>query len=454
MAHLDPAWTDDFTVDASGHLEIGGLRASALARTFGTPLYVIDGRRLRERMRTFRDALMPLGGTVTYAGKALLTSAVVRLVAAEGLWLDVVSGGELYLALRAGMPADRILAHGNNKPEEEIAAAVEAGVGRIVVDSLSELERLAAVAARLGRRQAVLLRVAPGVEGGAHHHIQTGQEDSKFGLGLRSGDAMAAVRRALAAPSLDLRGVHCHIGSQILDLRPFERATDAMLAFCQEVRAETGFWPQDLDLGGGLGVRYLPEDTPPGVDAYVAATAGRVAASVQGKGLPTPRVLLEPGRSMVAEAGVTLYTVGDRKVVPGVRTYLAVDGGMGDNPRPALYGARYSAALVDRAHAPCTEQVTIAGRYCESGDILVTDAWLPEAHAGDVVALFSTGAYTMSMSSTYNRVPRPALVWVEDGSARVVVRRETYEDLYALEDPDAPDVSARVADEAASGRTA
>lgn len=454
MTHLDPAWTAGFTVDASGHLEIGGLRAGDLARTFGTPLYVIDGHRLRARMRLYRDALAAFAGTATYAGKALLTSAVVRLAAAEGLWLDVVSGGELYLALRAGMPAEKILAHGNNKPDEELAAAVEAGVGRIVVDSLSELDRLAAVAARLGRRQPVLLRVAPGVEGGAHHHIQTGQEDSKFGLGLRSGDAMDAVRRAIAAPALELKGLHCHIGSQILDIRPFERATDAMLAFCHEVREATGFWPEDLDLGGGLGVRYLPEDQPPTIEAHVAATAGRVQAKLRDTGLAVPRVLLEPGRAIVAESGVTLYTVGDRKEVPGVRTYLAVDGGMGDNPRPALYGARYSAALADRASAPCTEQVTVAGRYCESGDILVTDAWLPEARPGDVMALFSTGAYTMSMASTYNRVPRPALVWVEDGAARVVVRRETYEDLYALEDPDAPDASSRIADEAASGRTA
>ena len=454
MAHRDPAWTADFAIDPTSHLEIGGLRASALARTFGTPLYVVDGRRLRERMRLFRDALAPFGGTATYAGKALLTSTLVRLAAAEDLWLDVVSGGELYLALRAGMPAARILVHGNNKSEAELVGAVEAGVGRIVVDSLSELERLSVVATRLGRRQAVLLRVAPGVEGGAHHHIQTGQEDSKFGLGLRSGDALEAVRRALAAPALELSGLHCHIGSQILELTPFERATDAMLAFCAEVRAATGFWPKDLDLGGGLGVRYLPEDNPPAVADYVAATAGRVAKSVAAAGLPMPRVLLEPGRSIVAESGVTLYTVGDRKVVPGVRTYLAVDGGMGDNPRPSLYGARYSAALVDRADAPCTEQVTIAGRYCESGDILVSDVWLPEARPGDVLALFSTGAYTMSMASTYNRVPRPALVWVEDGTARVVVRRETYEDLYALEDPEAPDMAAQVADRAASGQRA
>jgi diaminopimelate decarboxylase len=454
MAHLDPAWTADFSVDSTGHLEIGGLRASALARAFGTPLYVIDGYRLRTRMRLYRDGLAAFGGTATYAGKALLTTAVVRTAAAEGLWLDVVSGGELYLALRAGMPAGQILAHGNNKSDEELVAAVEAGVGRVVVDSLAELDRLSAVAARLGHRQAILLRVAPGVEGGAHHHIQTGQEDSKFGLGLRSGDALEAVRRALAAPTLDLKGYHCHIGSQILDITPFERATDAMLAFCREAYAATGYWPEDLDLGGGLGIRYLPEDRPPTIEAHVAATAGRVAAALRGSGLAMPRVLLEPGRAVVADAGVTLYTVGDRKVVPGVRTYLAVDGGMGDNPRPALYGARYSAALVDRATEPRTEQVTVAGRYCESGDILVTDVWLPPARPGDVLALFGTGAYTMSMASTYNRVPRPALVWVEGASARVVVRRETYDDMFALEDPDAPDASSRVADAAASGHTA
>ena len=454
MAEGEPAWTDDFPVDRQGHLEIGGVRASALAGAYGTPLYVIDGHRLRTRMAEFRDALAPLGGTATYAGKALLTSAVARLVAAEGLWLDVVSGGELYLALRAGMPAERMLVHGNNKSEEELVAAVEAGAGRIVVDSLPELERLGAVAARLGRRPAVLLRVAPGVEGGAHHHIQTGQEDSKFGLGLRSGDALEAVRRALVLPSLALKGLHCHIGSQILDLTPFERATDAMLAFCLELKATVGYWPEELDLGGGLGIRYLPTDRPPSVADYVRATAGRAHARARAEGLPVPRTFLEPGRAIVGEAGVTLYSVGDRKVVPGVRTYVALDGGMGDNPRPALYGARYSAALVDRADAPSTEAVTLAGRYCESGDILASDVWLPDVRPGDVIALFSTGAYTLSMASTYNRVPRPALVWVEDGTARLVVRRETYEDLYVLEDPDAPALPAPVGDPAASGRKA
>lgn len=437
MSQPQAPWTLEHAVDERGRLMIGGLAADDLARTFGTPLYVIDAQRMRERMRRYRDALAPLGGTATYAGKAFLSGASVRLVASESLWLDVVSGGELFLALRSGMPAERILVHGNNKSDDELAAAVNAGVGRIVVDSLTELDRLAAVASQAGRPVDVLLRVAPGVEGGAHHHIQTGQEDSKFGLGLRSGDAQAAVKRALESPDLRLRGLHCHIGSQILQITPFERAADAMLAFCEELKRDLDYWPEELDLGGGLGVRYLPDDQPPTIEEHVNATAGRVVARARSLGLRPPRVFLEPGRAISAEAGVTLYTVGDRKEVPGVRTYLAVDGGMGDNPRPSLYGARYSAALASRASTPGTELVTIAGRYCESGDVLLEDVWLPPTQAGDILAVFATGAYTHSMASTYNRVPRPGVAWVEDGSARLVVRRETFEDLYALEQPDA-----------------
>jgi diaminopimelate decarboxylase len=431
--NTQPAWTADHAVDAEGRLRIGGLVASELARSFGTPLYVIDGAAVRERMRRYRDALSRHGGVATYAAKAFLTAAIVRAAAAEGLWLDVVSGGELRLALRAGMPAERILLHGNNKSDAELMDAVNAGVGRIVVDSLAEIGRIDALARRRGRRQAVMLRVAPGVEGGAHLHIQTGQEDSKFGLGLRSGEALEGVRRALAAGALTLQGLHCHIGSQILDLSPFERATDAMLSFAFEARAATGWWPAELDLGGGLGVRYLPEDAPPTIEEHVAATAGRTAARLAQAGVAPPRVLLEPGRAIVAEAGVTLYTVGERKEIPGVRTYVAVDGGMGDNPRPALSGARYSAVLADRADRVGSELVTIAGRYCESGDLLVRDAWLPPARAGEILAVLSTGAYTHSMASTYNRVPRSAVVWVEHGRARVVVRRETDDELFALD---------------------
>lgn len=433
MSHPSLPWTMDHEVDAEGRLRIGGLVASDLARSHGTPLYVIDGGRVRERMRRYRDALAPLGGVATYAAKALLTAPLVRMARAEGLWLDVVSGGELYLALRAGMPAERILLHGNNKPDAELHTALATGVGRIVVDSLAELGRLESLAARLGRRAPILLRVAPGVEGGAHHHIQTGQEDSKFGLGLASGQAMEGVRRALASDHVDLMGLHCHIGSQILDLGPFERATDAMVDFLLEARQATGWWPADLDLGGGLGVRYVPEDRPPTIEAHVAATAGRAARRLGELGLPAPRFLLEPGRAIVAEAGITLYRLGDRKEVPGVRTYVAVDGGMGDNPRPALYGARYSAVIADRAREPASERVTVAGRYCETGDVVIEDAWLPPAAAGEILAVLSTGAYHHSMASTYNRVPRPALVWVEGGVARLAVRRETYEDMCLLE---------------------
>jgi len=380
-------------------------------------------------------ALAPFGGAIAYAAKAFLPAAMAELVAAEGAFLDVVSAGEMHTALSRGFPADRMLLHGNGKARSELEAALRAGIGRIVVDSLDELARLADLAGQLGVRAPVLLRVTPGVQAGAHHAVQTGGQDSKFGLGIASGQAKRAVATALASADLDLIGLHCHIGSQILETEPFARATDAMLAFAEEMAGTFGYWPRELDLGGGLGVRYVPEDAPPSIEAHVAATAGRVDAYCRATGRMRPHLLLEPGRAIVAEAGVTLYTVTDRKEIPHVRTYVAVDGGMGDNPRPALYGSKYVAVAADRVYDTPLERVSLVGRYCESGDVLIEEADLPRVAAGDLVAVLTTGAYTYSMASTYNRVPRAPVVFVADGTARLVVRRETYEDLLALDVP-------------------
>lgn len=429
----------------SGRLTIDGVDAVTLARAFGTPLLVLNERVVREQARRYRRALARPDfpePEVVYAAKALCVVAVCQLVEQEGLGLDVVSGGELYTAQVAGFPAPRVVLHGNYKSDRELEEAVRAGVGRIVLDNADELERLSALARRLGRRPAVLIRVAPGVDGHTHRAIETGGVDSKFGFPLADGQALAAARRVLADPHLELRGFHCHVGSQILDLEPFREAARRMVAFAAEVRRETGYVAQELDLGGGLGVRYTPDDRPPAVEDYGAALLDTVASAAEAHGLPRPRVLVEPGRSIVCEAGVALYTVGAVKQSAAGTVYVAVDGGMGDNPRPALYGARYTALwlrdpardLGEAARGPV--RVQIVGRYCESGDVLVPDVELPALpRPGDLMALLSAGAYTYSMASHYNKVPRPAVVLLNEGRARPIVRRERYADLVLHELP-------------------
>ncbi|MGQ9779128.1 MAG: diaminopimelate decarboxylase [Bacillota bacterium] len=414
-----------------GHLEIGGCDAVELARRFGTPLYVLDEEDVRARCRAYRAAMAAYapGGTVAYAGKALLCTAVCRLMDEEGLALDVVSGGELYTALSADFPAERIIMHGNNKSPAELEAALRAGVGLIVVDNEVELAILAELARAMAKRPRILLRLTPGVEAHTHHYIRTGQQDSKFGLGIQDGQARRAVRRALAAETLALVGFHCHIGSQILDLEGFILAARIMMDFALAMRDEYGFVAEIIDLGGGLGIRYTAADHPPSIEDYIRAIAGVVAGVAEGADYPRPRLIVEPGRSIVGEAGVTLYTVGTSKEIPGVRRYVAVDGGMADNPRVALYQAVYEATLAERAGEEGKDVVTIAGKCCESGDILIWDAPLPTPKTGDILAVFSTGAYNYSMASNYNRLPRPALVSCYHGEADLFVARETYPDL-------------------------
>ncbi len=426
---------DEFPRTGEGHLCVGGCDAVELARTFGTPLHVLDGGRLRANLRAYREAFHrhAPGGQPVFASKALCVVATCQLAHREGFWVDVASGGELYTALRAGVPAAHLVFHGNYKTEDEVRYALQVGVGRIAVDNFYELDLVDRIAREAGRVADVWLRVTPGVEPHTHRAIQTGGVDTKFGFGIPDGVALQAVRHALQRRGLRLRGFHSHIGSQIVELEPFRLNAQLVLAFAAAVRSELGFVAEELNLGGGLGIRYVSSDHPPSIEAYVAAVAEAVRAWCAALEYPVPRLFLEPGRSVVGPAGVTLYTAGPVKEVPGVRTYVATDGGMYENPRPALYGARYEAVLADRPDAPPQRVVALAGRCCESGDVLVWEAHLPEVRPGDVVAVFSTGAYTYSMASNYNRFPRPAVVLAEDGQAVVVVRRERYEDLTRLD---------------------
>lgn len=422
-------------VNARNHLEIGGCDTVELARRFGTPLYVVDEDLVRQRCREYREAFAgpAAGSLVLYAAKTLLTTGLARLIEEERLGLDVVSGGELYTALAAGFPAGRIYFNGNNKSRAELEEALTAQVGGIVVDNLSELELLSDLATRRRQRQAILLRLAPGVQAHTHEYIQTGQVDSKFGFPLGGGVALNGVRTALDSDWLELRGYHCHIGSQILALESYRAAVRAMLTFAAETKAATGFAPEILDLGGGLGVRYTEDDHPPGIAELAAVMLAAVAEGAAAQGLPCPRVFVEPGRSIMGEAGTTLYTVGAVKDIPGVRRYVAVDGGMTDNPRVALYQAVYEALAANRAADAPSEVVSVAGKCCESGDMLLWDAALPPVARGDLLAVFTTGAYNYSMASNYNRLPRPAVVLVGGGRARLLVARETYADLVRLD---------------------
>lgn len=415
-------------INEKGHLEVGGVSTLALAKEFGTPLYVIDEALFRENCRCYRAAFGP-DNRVVYAGKALICTAICRIVEEEGLYLDVVSGGELYTALSARFPARRIYFHGNNKSEDEIRQGISAGVGRFVVDSLVELRAIDRLAGEAGARPEVLLRITPGVEAHTHDYIRTGQIDSKFGLPISTGQALTGVRQAVESPNIRLVGLHCHIGSQIFDLEPFREAARVMLGFASEVREATGWLLEELDLGGGLGIYYVSGDDPPLIEDYAEAITGAVRDTCGKQGIPVPRVVVEPGRSIAGPAGSTLYTVGVVKEIPGVRHYVSVDGGMGDNPRPALYQAQYEAVLAARVKEESTATVTVAGKCCESGDVLIQNAHLPYPAPGDILLIPATGAYNYTMSMNYNRLPRPAMVLVKDGKAEVIVARESYEDL-------------------------
>ncbi len=424
--------SDCLNVNEQGHLTVGGCDAVGLAETYGTPLYVMDEPTIRAALRAYKrsiDENYENGGMVAYASKACSFRELYRIVMEEGCGADVVSGGELYTAMQVGFPAERLIFHGNNKTEAELRMALEYGVGRIVVDNSADLEAVAATALSLGRTARVYLRITPGIDAHTHAFIATGKIDSKFGFTLENGEALAAVKRALATEGLEVRGLHCHIGSQIFDEQPFVHAAEVMLTFLDQIRRETGAVLPELDLGGGFGIVYTDADHPKACGEYMRLVADAAKACAARLDYPFPYIVIEPGRSVVASAGITLYTVGGVKDIPGVRRYVSVDGGMTDNPRYALYQSDYTALIANRAGEPATDRVTIAGRCCESGDLLQENTPLQPCGRGDILAVLATGAYNYSMSSNYNRLPRPAVVMVNGDTSRVVVRAETYEDL-------------------------
>ena len=415
-------------VNERGQLSIDGVQALDLAHRFGTPLYVLSEKAIRERCQDYQRALAGnwKDAAVAYAGKALLPLAICRIMSEENMWLDVASGGELYVALKSGFPAERILYHGNNKSPEEIRMGLETGVGRFVLDNFEELETLAHLAHSYDQPVSVLLRITPGVDTATHRYISTGHKDSKFGFHLASGEALEATRKALNASHLRLTGFHCHLGSQLVELDSLLSGVEVMAEFMATIRQETLFVASELNLGGGLGIAYTEQDHPPTVDHFVGRLTGALRNALDRHELDAPRLFVEPGRSIVGEAGLTLYTVGSIKRITPELTYVLVDGGMADNPRPALYEAQHQAVLCDRVGAPRTETVQIAGKCCESGDVLLRNARMAQARSGDILAVFCTGAYNHSMSSNYNRLQRPAMVLVNDGQADLIVARESY----------------------------
>lgn len=418
-----------------GHLWIGGVDVVELAREAGTALYVMDEATIRHQLREYvrwtRYHWPEVD--VVYAGKAFLTLHMVRIIEEEGCCLLCASGGELAYALRAGFPMERVQVHGNNKTPQELAECLDAGVGRIVVDNFVELERISRMAVERGVEQKVLIRVTPGIAADTHDFIITGAEDSKFGFGLNQGLAMEAVERAISLPGIEFEGLHMHIGSQIFALKSFAKAIEVMVAFMREIRDRTGTEVRMLDVGGGLGVKYGVPDEPSSIKDFGKVVVDGIKEECEKHGLSVPRMAVEPGRSIVANAGVTLYTVGAIKEIPGIRTYVAVEGGMSDNIRTSLYDAHYEALIANKADEPRSVVVTIAGKHCESGDVVVRDAPLQEPEVGDVVCVCATGAYCYSMSSNYNKQVRPGIVFVKDGSWRWSLRRETYDDLMATD---------------------
>lgn len=419
-------------VNEYGHLTIGGVDTVALAAKYGTPLYVMDEDAIRANCRALKNSLeahYANHGMVLYASKAFCCKQIYRIIAQEGLGADVVSGGELYTALEAGFPAERIYFHGNNKTAQELSMALKAGVGRIVVDNIAELELLSALAKAAGRDANILFRIKPGIDAHTHNFVRTGQIDSKFGFALETGEAMEAVARAISLPGISLMGIHCHIGSQIFDIDPFCHAAEVMLDFAQQIRETHGFIIKELNLGGGFGIRYVEEDDPKALESYMEAVSKIVTARCEKHDLPVPFICIEPGRSIVGDTGITLYTVGSVKTIPGCRTYVSVDGGMTDNPRYALYQSAYEAIVANKAAQLKDFTATIAGRCCESGDLIQEHTSIQTPAVGDILAVLSTGAYNYSMASNYNRVPRPPVVMVHGGTDSVAVRRESYADL-------------------------
>ena len=422
----------NLAVNEQGHLTVGGMDTVELAKEYGTPLYIMDEGLIREHCRSFRESMDKYyggQGLVCYASKAFCCKAMCRIMLEEGLGLDVVSEGELYTALSVGFPAEKLCFHGNNKTDHELSYALENGVGRIIVDNIYELERLDRLAEKTGRTANIMYRIKPGIDAHTHNFIMTGQIDSKFGFALETGEAYEAVKKAIECSHINLVGLHCHIGSQIFDIDPFVKAAEVMLTFIAKIKDELGFEVKELNLGGGFGIRYTEEDAPVAYDKYMEKVSEKVKEVCAEKNVKLPFILIEPGRSIAAPAGITLYTVGGRKEIPNIRTYVSIDGGMGDNPRYALYQSKYDVEVANKANLPKTETVTVAGKCCETGDLIGEGMPIQPVEPGDILAVLATGAYNYSMSSNYNRIPKPPVVMIRDGKSRVVVKRETFEDI-------------------------
>ena len=426
---------DTLRINEDGHLEIGGADTVSLAKKFGTPLYVFDEAYIRRMMRVYRDTIADQyngKGMVLYASKAFSCKAIYRIADEENIGIDVVSGGELYTALKADFPADKIVMHGNNKLGYEIGEALDCGIGYIAADSYSEIDKIDAEAAKRGIVQKILLRMNPGVEAHTHAFVQTANTDSKFGFSLSNGTAEEATVYAMQKKNVALMGYHCHIGSQIFEKQSFVIAAAKMMDFAAKMKALHGFTLKTLNLGGGFGIWYTDEDRKipaEGYAEYLEALINEVKAKATEHGMEQPFLFVEPGRSIIGEAGITLYTVGAIKDIPGVRKYVAIDGGMFDNPRYALYQSKYTPVLANRAKEECTEIVSIAGKCCESGDIIAVNVSLPKAEMGDILAVLSTGAYNYSMAMNYNRNKIPPCILVNKGNAEYIVRPQNYEDI-------------------------
>lgn len=419
-------------VNGKNHLEIGGCDCVDLAKEFGTPVYVMDEGLIRKNCRTYKNAMDKYyggNGIVLFASKAFCTMAMCKIAEQEGLGLDVVSGGELYTAIKAGFPMDRVYFHGNNKTVQEIELGIDNNIRRFVVDNKEELNNINEIAAKKGKVANISFRIKPGIDAHTHDFVQTGQIDSKFGVALENGEALEIVKLASGLSNVKVVGVHCHIGSQIFDLAPFELAAKVMLSFISQLKDELGIEIEELNLGGGFGIKYVPEHDPIEYDHYIESVSKVVKNLCEDKRIKLPNIVMEPGRSIVASAGITLYTVGAVKEIKNVRKYISVDGGMTDNPRYALYQSAYDAVLANRPADRKVEKVTIAGKCCESGDLLIKDIEMPEIEDGDILAVMATGAYNYSMSSNYNRIPKPPVVLVNEGKARVIVKREDYSDV-------------------------
>ncbi|WP_415313556.1 diaminopimelate decarboxylase [Clostridium perfringens] len=412
-------------------LYVGGVKASDLSKEYGTPLYVIDEELVRGNCRRYYNAMKceERGNRVTYAGKAFINMSMCNLVNEENLYLDVVSGGELYTAYKAGFPLERIYFHGNNKSDYEIDLGVRLGIGRFIVDNIHELEVLNSIAQEYGRVQKVYLRITPGVEAHTHEYIKTGQLDSKFGFPVIGDTVYDAIKRAMELEYIELNGLHCHIGSQIFDLEPFEDTTEIMLNLINDIKETLGYEIKELDLGGGFGIYYTEGDKPKEIEEYCSVIINKADEICRKLNMNVPILSIEPGRSIVGNAGLTLYTVGAIKEIPNIRKYVSVDGGMSDNIRPALYSANYESIIANRVFDNSKEIVTVAGKCCESGDVLLNSIEMPRMETGDILAIISTGAYGHSMANNYNRIPKAAVVSVSNGISKVMCKRETYEDL-------------------------